>query len=577
MKQGKRAKLYWGMAFVGSLLGVLSSNPLEIEAANGLGGPSHIGTFEGSTTFMTSSSNGINPGLYLEVMDEYGNYHEYTSEDGVITIPNTQEGAYVTQAKLLGKTKYVDQDTGELLDQWEEGRNLKLESVEKPALTTIGKNVWDTDEMNVSYDSGLKNIEFSNTSIKLTNNYQGWRGFVFENEKNFNYLSFNVSANRVNDTTKYIRVEADGTQVGRYDLSKGRITIRLPQNSQEIKVQVLSENGVDTDFEFTDIQLESEAFTKYEPYQSSILSVNEDIALRGNVYVNGKLREDALDLVSGERQISVGEAVLNGSENWNVWYHTDTLLRFMLNYSNMSTLTNIKLKCDKIPSYGYNQNAEGLYGNGGTLYLIIDNSSNKLLGNTINNLKMHLSQNPITVQYPLKEKSIKTVTLNSTYYFKPVNTREILVEGSIMPLICSVTTPTDPLSFVLNPNAEGEDQFIAPDFTITNQTKASVSVELKQFKQVTDVLNDVLPNKYVDWSGLNKTQSKDIALALVPQPSEGWESLLEGPRYVADDSNYEIGEIKAKSSVDFTFTAKHGSAFIESLSPRYRLVLVFDF
>ena len=78
----------------------------------------------------------------------------------------------------------------------------------------------------------------------------------------------------------------------------------------------------------------------------------------------------------------------------------------------MSNLTNIKLQCDKIPSYGYNQNAEGLYGNGGKLYLVIDNSGNKLLGDTVDDLKTYLSQNPITVQYPLKEKSIKTVDLS---------------------------------------------------------------------------------------------------------------------------------------------------------------------
>ena len=69
-----------------------------VEAAKGA---SHIGTFNGSTTFTTSSSNGINPGLFIEVMDDYGRLTQYESEEGVITIPDTIEGAYVTRAKLL--------------------------------------------------------------------------------------------------------------------------------------------------------------------------------------------------------------------------------------------------------------------------------------------------------------------------------------------------------------------------------------------------------------------------------------------------------------------------------------------
>lgn len=171
---------HWGLMALGCVVGIL--NPMcaeNVEASKGLGGPSHIGTFEGSTTFTTSSSNGINPGLYLEVIDEYGNYTEYTSEEGVITLPNTQEGAYITQAKLLGKTKYRDQETGELLDQWEAGRNLKLESVESPGLTTTGKNLFDKENF---YDDWkgknnkniYKEIVDGEEVLKIHNLYGAW-------------------------------------------------------------------------------------------------------------------------------------------------------------------------------------------------------------------------------------------------------------------------------------------------------------------------------------------------------------------------------------------------------------------
>lgn len=134
-----------GLMTISCSIGLWNPSQIEIvEAEKSVA--THIGTFEGSTTFRTSSRNGINPGLFIEVMDEYGNLTQYESEEGVITIPNTKEGAYVTQAKLLGKTKYRDQETGELLDDWEEGRNLSLESVENPILTTTGKNLIDNSQ-----------------------------------------------------------------------------------------------------------------------------------------------------------------------------------------------------------------------------------------------------------------------------------------------------------------------------------------------------------------------------------------------------------------------------------------------
>lgn len=114
----------WGIGISLSFLGLLSSN-LVSEAGTLTAGKSHIGTFEGSTTFTTSSSNGIDPGLFIEVRDVNGELKQYTSEDGVITVENTKEGAYITQAKLLGKTKYRDTNTGELLDEWDPSTRLK--------------------------------------------------------------------------------------------------------------------------------------------------------------------------------------------------------------------------------------------------------------------------------------------------------------------------------------------------------------------------------------------------------------------------------------------------------------------
>ena len=58
--------------------------------------------------------------------------HEFV---GSLTVRNTVE-APVKSAILKGSTKYRDIDTGEILDTFDETKNLELVSVKMPVLTT---------------------------------------------------------------------------------------------------------------------------------------------------------------------------------------------------------------------------------------------------------------------------------------------------------------------------------------------------------------------------------------------------------------------------------------------------------
>ena len=152
---------------------------------------------------------------------------------------------------------------------------------------------------------------------------------------------------------------------------------------------------------------------------------------------------------------------------------------------------------------------------------------------------------------------------------------DLTIKGTIETTILSLTIPSNSMSFILNPNEEVGKQFVASDFELINGSQTPLTLEIKTFEQVTDVLNDVEPTKYSDWNGLNKTESKDIALALVPKTGDGWLSLNEGDRWVADLGNPQIGTMKGNSTVSFGFEAKHGLAFSEALMPQYRLTFVF--
>lgn len=153
---------------------------------------------------------------------------------------------------------------------------------------------------------------------------------------------------------------------------------------------------------------------------------------------------------------------------------------------------------------------------------------------------------------------------------------ELSVMGQIQPSIISITVPTTSLVFELDPNQEEAYQFIVPEFEVVNQGNFPLVITLKTFEQVTSVFNDVSPTKYADWSSLNKKQSKDLALALVPSKGEGWVSIKQEKCWVSDFVEGEIGVVKGESVVSFGFEAKHGVAFSEALNPQYRLTFIFE-
>ena len=195
---------------------------------------------------------------------------------------------------------------------------------------------------------------------------------------------------------------------------------------------------------------------------------------------------------------------------------------------------------------------------------------------TISSYYDWLRADPLIIQYQAKTPTTQTLSFNYTYTFPPVSVQPIKVKGVVESTIVSLIIPTEGMNFLINPNQSKENQFIAPTLTLTNPNHAPVSVELKEFNQTTQVLQDVLPDYYESWEGLNQEESKRIALSITPQPSEGWLDLNERPYYVANHSPQTIGTMKGKSSVEFTFSAVHGISFAEPLNPQYQLVFVFN-
>ena len=571
-----------GLLAMGGSIGLLTSLKVESVEATTFNNPTHIGTFEGSTTFATTSRNGINPGLFIEVMDDKGTLRQYESEEGLITIPDTKEGAYVTQAKLLGKTKYVDQDTGEILDQWEVGRNLRLESSEMPALQIHGVNMVNPEEIVKGTLKWGNDYNIFRDSIYYTNTGSD-DGIVLAHcipvEPNTKYyISYGVDAH-----LHIMRYDKEGNHhIGRYGWGSNGKFFTTAEDEYYINIYpVGSVGGWNSEkrqiMKDTLLIAKSDTPIPYEPYQSNTLTTDEDTVLRGV----GNFR-DTLDLITGEFVKSVAEMTLNGDEYWakgGFGAEVDGYPHYVFQ-QDLKMIANCPLLTDQYKYINFDsgwKTYRGVAITSGSGYRRIMVRVTEDTASTLDEFKTLLHNNPITLQYVKEEKVTKTTNLKSTYRFKPVSLQNIEVNGSIEPLIVSIKVPTESLSFTIDPNQEDDQQFIAPDFTLTNETFAPLQVELKTFEQTSDVLNDVLPDAHENWEGLNQTQSRDIALALVPNPSDGWLSLHEDSYYVANVSNDFIGTVKGKSSVGFSFNALHGQSFSEVLNPQYRLSFVFGF
>ena len=123
-----------------------------------------------------------------------------SDDSGANLHENVLDGAFES-CVLKGKTKYRDIDTGEILETFEEGRNLELITVRMPILHTVGKNLFDGKLEDGSLNENTGDVE-SSTSFRRTVNFI-----------------------RINPNKEY-RLRANGTVNGRvyyYDINKAYI------------------------------------------------------------------------------------------------------------------------------------------------------------------------------------------------------------------------------------------------------------------------------------------------------------------------------------------------------------------
>lgn len=214
-----------------------------------------------------------------EVIQNY-TYVKYVGT--IITATNTLEKP-IKSAILKGSTKYRDIDTGEVLDAFEDGRNLELVSVRMPVLTTTGKNTLNPNE-----------ITFDSSAATNPESYTYSEGvYTFKNSRSNNQMRFTITKQNASDKILYEVLEVkdlNGNVTPHQIAMEGSndkaywFSIIRPgwENVGEVKIKL----GVDS----------------LEPYKSNILTVNEDVTLRSNGDIC-----DELNLLTGQLTQRIGE------------------------------------------------------------------------------------------------------------------------------------------------------------------------------------------------------------------------------------------------------------------------------
>ena len=224
-----------------------------------------------------------------------------SDDNGANLHENVLDGAFES-CVLKGKTKYRDIDTGEILEDFEEGRNLELITVRMPILTTIGKNLFDKVGINANHAYCAK-YEWIGSDLHITTNGNQFNSVGFTSEIKAGDYTLSISE------SAYIKVINLNNNSILFEQTLTTKTIKVPSDCK-IRIEFfanLSSTSITTKV-ISNIQLErGTQATPYEPYKSSILSFNQKddktIVLRS--LPDGTC--DTLNVETGEYVQKIGE------------------------------------------------------------------------------------------------------------------------------------------------------------------------------------------------------------------------------------------------------------------------------
>lgn len=247
-----------------------------------------------------------------------------SDDSGANLHENVLDGAFES-CVLKGHTKYRDIDTGEILENFEESRNLELITVRMPILHTVGKNLCDTSKY---IHGGLS------TNNSMIFNKDQYRSYYMKCKPSTTYvISVENSNNRFGVGSSHMFSEGTEFPVNTYWVTSSsdvtgqtlQYTVTTTEKDKYLYVYVAN-NGVFN----PDIRVQVEeatSATTYEPYKSSILSLPEEVVLRS--LPDGTC--DTLNVETGEYVQKIGErSYQDGDTNSNTLVTDGTKTQYKL-------------------------------------------------------------------------------------------------------------------------------------------------------------------------------------------------------------------------------------------------------
>lgn len=317
-------------------------------------------------------------------------------------------------ANIEAKCMIIEYQDG--MENWDIPYFEGMQSVKMPVLKTTGKNLINLGDFSEQTKNGMTLSQNNNSSIVLSGETTSVTNYWFNNlsiklEPN----TYQFSLSYQNNGIAYFIKDVNGNNIIASKINNS-VTITEDKTITSLLIQV--NGGVNLSNQDINIQLESGSVaTSYEPYKSNILTVNEEVELRGIGSV-----QDTLDCLTGEVTGRIGEIVLDGSddERWTLnssspWTQGD-YYTFSINIQDSIPNFNgsiIQTTNNRYQDISY-QEARGegvgcfLYSGGGQAIAFRQKTIT-----TLNDWKTHLQANPIAVQYRLATESIKTVDLTS--------------------------------------------------------------------------------------------------------------------------------------------------------------------
>ena len=205
-------------------------------------------------------------------------------------------------------------------------------------------------------------------------------------------------------------------------------TFKTPMNTKFLGIRVGIKNAtVGSSLCYSDFQLEENDYaTSYEPYQESTYSIHSPIPLRS--LPNGVC--DVYDFESGAVIQRVGKVVLDGSEDWKLWYENTTVVSFFITIKDKISHHNIL--CDKFGlGKSYVDDIEGITVSGSLSTFGVAINKSKLPSADVQGLKDWLRVNPTTVYYELEEPIIHYLTPSQLKSFD--STTHVISENTLIP------------------------------------------------------------------------------------------------------------------------------------------------